>query len=1256
MSLTLVGSQLVHGNGVFPEPQTTHPANTQGNLLVLLAAWSGNPLSGIGLPSGAVADSAGNQWIYAGDSGQSVYQPFAGNSVRVGVWFCPNALPITNWLSFGPQGYTSAYQYQLAEFSGLPAGYWPVIDFAVLKNALSPAGSISVTAQARQADYCFAVAAANQNISATPAPTWNAGWTVLNTINVSDIFDTSGGVVGSFAYQTVGSAGAVTATATWTSPLANQYGIAEAVVGISQTSFLPAQPRPFYPKIVVEAALGANPGNPAQAVLATEWTDMSAFALGKAGQVAISASRGQQYELAQPESGQLAVAMNNQNGDFNPVNAGAQFYSAALNPNPCFQQTTAPWAPQNNAKVAVSPLFSMATGTGTKALNSLQLTPDGVTASPGINSPTFPINANNQYSAAFWILSPGGWASGAVANINFFDSLGGYITTVNGGTTVIPAGVWTQVTSLNKTPPTNAFFASFGPSLNGTPTATPFYLAEAILDQGPAILTGLVRQGTPVRVRCFWNGRNYPVGYGLVERWPQDWPDIPQWGWSTLVATDLVGAAASVNLPSAVQGEILADQPYLCLPFNEQYTTSSNTLNGTVKSQKSADGMVAGNSSTTNQRAGTYIDGGNALVVTGQSLSLLGDSGTGMGTSSLAALDTTSHNRGPGVQYGPDYNIPDISFGALQVTTWTDEFWFQTTAPGSAPGANVFVQLFQVIGKPSLANSGGSGNLGAGVWAVGGVCFPSGVTAYVQPWVQMFNQASPTLLSPQLGHGAGHYLSLTQEGGGIFLAADGTRRLTVLGSTTAATFPIGLVWGECSWSTGTVKSLGNYALAYGTVYGFALSQIRQYHHQTAGALGFSGDTLLQRIFRYLAWGQLALGLAGPDITDISLGPAYSTSGTALASAINGDVIGSGGRWGSTANGNLVVIGKIYQQDQPASAVFGDTPVGNMNPNPGFEYGTTGWSTANGATLATSPVSFSGSASGQVTPNGVTANPEILANSNMKMTVTAGTSYTFSGWMACQTGWATGAVLAIDWYNGASLLSTSTSQTAQLLANVGGVVQWTPVVLTATAPATANGAIAYFKALGTPAAGNVFLVDLAVMRPTLDQVPYVPNMALDHDNTYVKNTVQGTLVQGPNTVSLPPVRDQNSVNSYLLRGPLTQQVSGADSGYPFDWAWWNLNKYSQPSLRVRQIAVMPSARPSTFDSVLQTDIGDAAVTLRTPLGGQPYSVPVVTQRVQIDISPGQWQSQFQQSPYNVDGAVLQADAAGYDVLGNNVMGW
>ena len=53
--------------------------------------------------------------------------------------------------------------------------------------------------------------------------------------------------------------------------------------------------------------------------------------------------------------------------------------------------------------------------------------------------------------------------------------------------------------------------------------------------------------GVPIRVTAWWQGTQYPVAFGYAEKWPQAWPDMPQWGFSTLTAMDAYGPLAAVD-------------------------------------------------------------------------------------------------------------------------------------------------------------------------------------------------------------------------------------------------------------------------------------------------------------------------------------------------------------------------------------------------------------------------------------------------------------------------------------------------------------------------------------------------------------------------------------------------------------------------------------------------------------------------------------------------------------------------------------
>jgi len=915
MALALVQQQ-TGGAYATPGPQYIVPNNALGNMMVIYAAWnvSAQVTTGNGvIPVGAVADDQNNWWRLAGDTGNLV------TGCRAAIWVCTNALSVQRWLSVCMQGYVNSFAFIMAEISGLPSNYWPLFDFLTRTSSAS-ISSMNVAGTATVPDFGLTMGA-----SGSTGITLNqtqAGWTTVTTASAGGVNPNGIKLTGQF-----GTFGSGSVPSTWTVTVA---GPSAAInVGITQASNLPVQINPNFPRVFVEAALGATPGDPTVATLDTAYTDLSARCIGTAGQAMISLSGGRQYELSQPESGTCTIAMNNQDGAFNPTNS---------------------------------------------------------------SSPYFPN----------------------------------------------------------------------------------------------------IRPGVPLRVSAQYSGRRYPLWSGYVERWPQDWPDFPQWGWSTMVATDGVGVASSVNLPSAVAGEIQADNPYFCFPFNEQYTTSQNTVNGVVKTATATDGLVAVNIAPGNQRTATYIDGAGQPVQTGQSLGFLGDSGTGMGCGTFSGLDLTGV-RGPGCQYGPDFGLPLLNTGGAGDMAL--EFWFLPPSV-AAPGSTQNVQLFELLTQPFLASNGAAA-LGGGVFIMGGISYRTDGT---MAWYTQESWSGTVTAITNLAENVLHHIVLNISNGGIEFWLDGVDKGNVGGLAPTPIQVVAFAFGLATYAYGNHGANSNYAMAYATVYPYVLPNYRIQAHYSSGSTGFGGDSLMQRAGRYIAWGRTNLGLAGPVVPDhMQLAAAYSTANSPLSTAMNDAVESTGGLWFVSPNGNLTVLPRNYLYNQASSVTFGD--------------------------------------------------------------------------------------------------------------NVGG-----------------------------------------------GEVPYLPETGFDYDNTYLQNSAQATLQNGPNSLALPLVRDTASQAQYFQRGPLQQSVSAANPGDATDRATWSLNKYKQPSLRVRQMKVNLASRPSAIQSVLQTTLGDTATVNRRPLSQGSYSLPVVVGKVQHDIGPGKWDVTYQMYPNVPENTVLTTDTATFDVLGNNVLAW
>ena len=510
--------------------------SSSGNMLVVLAAWSGAYLAanfGGDVPAVNVTDSAGNLWRQVGITSPG-YAP-----IRCAIWIALNALPVT-WVSVSVTGYVFSTSYVVAEFSGtVPAA--TSIDYVSIANTVSTTVNISSTATT--SDISFALLASNNGVGGLSLSSGLSGYSPIPT--AAFIYQYQATIFPFYLSPQTGTVSTSSWSVTSSSPLA------AVIVGLKLNATAPTQYNPNFPRVVVEAAFGGVAGDFTRSVDYTwsfegiSWTDLSNRAMSHEGDNTISMSRGRQYELSQPEAGEISIQMSNLDGAFTPSNPGSPYYSNALNQNMSFQSSIAPWVANNGTIIVQSSTFAYASAPYASATYSMRVTPNGVTAAPGSQSELVPLNLNlNQtYSASAWLYVPLGWASGAQIQISWFQSNGSFISTSSSGTFTVPTAQWFEVSQLNVAPPANAAFAKIIPQLAGTPASSiVFYVSEAAFVQGSvAVLTGLVAINTPVRVTAWWQGRQYPLALGYVERWPQEWPEMPQWGFSTLVAVDAIG-------------------------------------------------------------------------------------------------------------------------------------------------------------------------------------------------------------------------------------------------------------------------------------------------------------------------------------------------------------------------------------------------------------------------------------------------------------------------------------------------------------------------------------------------------------------------------------------------------------------------------------------------------------------------------------------------------------------------------------------
>jgi hypothetical protein len=893
---------------------TTAITTSAGNTLVVLAGWDlSTTVTSAAMPAVKVTDSAGNYWFHAGTSSSGA------TGSRSAAWICVNSRPIT-WVSVSLTTFASSLAYTVLEVVNMPAYYSLDVSAA---NAVISGASLTVSpGSTARADIAFSVLSAGT--SGLAAPATPAGWTALTPVtsgagspNPVQIFP--------FWASALGSGSSANTTYT----VAQAVALSGVTLAISATPSSPVMPNPNFPVLKVEAAFGFSPGDPSQAPptdggtgAGPGWTDITSRALSKAGEAFISSGMGRQYELSQMEAGELAIAINNQDGAFTPGNTASSFY--------------------------------------------------------------------------------------------------------------------------------------------------------------PSVVLG-----TQIRVSGFWAGHWYYIGSGWVERWPQEWPDLPQWGMSKMIATDAVSVLSSASMVSALNSDELLDAPYVFIPGSEQYTTLIGGLNP-VLTPADAQGLLAANISRTNQRAAVYVDGTAAGCDTGQATGMLGTSDTGFGTTSISTAPTQPSS-GPGVIY-TDPALPDpASTNGVSV-----EFWVIIPA---ATAAALQPIVFSAYGP---ASNYGSGKPSLTVR----------INAFSGSTMTITTAAGNTISAPfNPGSSAQQIvLNITASSLAVYLNGGlvGTKSL---GATdTTAWNAVSLGCPNYAYEA-VLGEIGNFTAFNLAVYPYQLPTQRILSHYVTGFSGQQGSDATARMAQILTWANLGIARAGqvlfgtPGVEeDVAQGPAYSLEGQSAADGINQLVLNESGQAFATPSGAVQFAHRWALFNQGPVATFGDSA------------------------------------------------------------------------------------------------------------------------------AASDG-----------------------------EVPYLPAMSWDYDNTYVYNQTQVTQQIGANSTITVTANDFASQAAYFLRSALTQTIQTTSDLDAYALADWEIAKYSQPELRVTGVTIdAASNAATTFPVVLGVQQGQAVTATRRPAGGAEISELVIVQKIQHTIGPGLWQTSYQLSPYVPESDVLELDATGYDILGNNTL--
>lgn len=141
-------------------------------------------------------------------------------------------------------------------------------------------------------------------------------------------------------------------------------------------------------------------------------------------------------------------------------------------------------------------------------------------------------------------------------------------------------------------------------------------------------------------------------------------------------------------------------------------------------------------------------------------------------------------------------------------------------------------------------------------------------------------------------------------------------------------------------------------------------------------------------------------------------------------------------------------------------------------NPSFEAGTAGWFASGGVIARVNTVAHDGTWSGTLTPDGVTATPQIgRTASGSAIPAVVDTNYRMDIWVYVPPGYGT-VVPAIAWLNAADgIISTSTGPPVAVPA-----ATWVALTLTGAAPALTAKVSGRVQMTGTPGVGIVLHVD------------------------------------------------------------------------------------------------------------------------------------------------------------------------------------
>jgi hypothetical protein len=413
------------------------------------------------------------------------------------------------------------------------------------------------------------------------------------------------------------------------------------------------------------------------------------------------------------------------------------------------------------------------------------------------------------------------------------------------------------------------------------------------------------------------------IAFAYANKWPQSFAD-PQWGQVLFSGSDSVGMAAQVKLPSALGGDILIDFPYAYFPFGEYYAV--------------AGGQLFSNASRTNVKSAVGVDDTDRSagfpLLTGQSLNLPGDPGTGIGITGVPAGPPVYVNGAAGACYR-DANIPQLQNG------FTAE-WEAALNAGPTT-INGVVDIFRVIGFPGNYTDYASVD-GINITVSDGTRLLITITRLsgepgITATLAGYGSATIMATSPNgiVTDNLTHQYAVTTNcnGSGVWTITvymDGVQVGTASSNAVEATPTTYLAAMGPVLLGGGTRRVGNYILGQVAMYGSVLDYNRIAAHAATASTAGSGETITSRYSRLHAWSgaQLPKAITPPSPSPLA-GNADQIQGQALSDAAYNLTVADGGMYYADAQGNNWLATRTWFYNRTPKFAFGDTGAANVIP-------------------------------------------------------------------------------------------------------------------------------------------------------------------------------------------------------------------------------------------------------------------------------------------------------------------------------------